>query len=182
MAMKVYMMIADEDNAARLYEAARNTFALPPLIAFDNEGMMDEFHRQWDPTGVYQGPDILHPVFNGLVTLIMTESKGRLIQLDWANQYTPAGISGKILKRVCIVFQTSSTRAAGEIIAHLREFAGEARIITDEGVFGVNDYPGPVHPDLGMSAWDYDWVVEHPKFLGIADPEVVEWSQRHPRS
>lgn len=58
-----------------------------------------------------------------------------------------------------------SLAAAGQVIYHLWQCPGDhlaTVVFTDGEVVDVDEYPGPVAPDLGRARWDGQYRLQHP--------------------
>jgi len=157
---KVYSgSISRSPEARALYEAAEKVFLIPPFndiveaVVNDNVAPMKEFLQ-----GVYEslkndpftGPTVYQDVMNDGTVYIITDG-GRKITV------TPESI--------IIDFSRDgdeSTIAAGEVIGHIwasdpgdRHHGIMAR--TSDGDVDIDDYNGPVHPQLGRTVYDSDF-------------------------
>jgi hypothetical protein len=156
---KVYSgSISRSPEARALYEAAEKVFLIPPFndiveaVVNDNVAPMKEFLQ-----GVYEslkndpftGPTVTRDIVDG--TIYITTDGGRKIII------TPQSI--------CIDFMRDgegSTIAAGEVIGHIWANDPGDRlqgimVRTSDGDVDIDDYNGPVHPQLGRTVYDSDF-------------------------
>ena len=161
--MKVYQIevsgdISRSPEAKALYQAAEKVFLIPPFdtvveaVINDNLAPMKEFlldvYKQLE-NDPFTGPTVTRDIVDG--TIYITTDGGRNIIV------TP--------EHILIDFRRDgdgSTIAAGEVIGHIwandpgdRLHGIMAR--TSDGNVDINDYNGPVHPQLGRTVYNSDF-------------------------
>jgi len=155
---KAYNGIHKDQEARALYEAAEKVFWIPPLddiveaVVNDNfapvkESLLDIYKQLEDSP--FTGPTVTRDIIDGTVYIIT--DGGRNITI------TPESI--------CIDFMRDgegSTIAAGEVIGHIWANDPGDRLHgivakTSDGNVDINDYNGPVHPQLGRAVYDSDF-------------------------
>ena len=164
MKMKVYQIevsgdISRSPEARALYDAAGKVFWIPPFdtvieAVIDGDfAPMKEFLQ-----GVYEslkndpftGPTVYKDIMDDTTIYIVTDGGRKII-------ITPQSI--------CIDFMRGgegSTIAAGEIIGHIWANDPGDRlqgimVRTSDGDVDIDDYNGPVHPQLGRTVYDSDF-------------------------
>ncbi len=155
---KAYNGIHKDQEARALYEAAEKVFWIPPLddiveaVVNDNfapvkESLLDIYKQLEDSP--FTGPTVTRDIVDG--TIYITTDGGRKIIV------TPESI--------CIDFMRDgegSTIATGEVIGHIWANDPGDRLHgivakTSDGNVDINDYNGPVHPQLGRAVYDSDF-------------------------
>ena len=156
---KVYSGDISRSTETRaLYEAAEKVFWIPPFdtiieaVINDNSAPMKEFlldvYKQLEDSP-FTGPTVTRDIMGGIIYI--TTDGGRSIIV------TPESI--------CIDFRRDgdgSTIAAGEVIGHIWANDPGDRLHgivakTSDGNVDINDYNGPVHPQLGRAVYDSDF-------------------------
>ena len=158
--MKVYQIevsgdISRSPEAKALYQAAEKVFWIPPFdtvieAVIDGDfAPMKEFllgvYKQLEDSP-FSGPAATHDIVDG--TIYITTDGGRNIIV------TPESIVVDFRRN-----GNGSTIAAGEVIGHI--WASDPGDLlhgivakTSDGNVDINDYNGPVHPQLGRTVHD----------------------------
>ncbi len=157
---KVYSgSIARSPEAKALYEAAGKVFWIPPFdtvieAVIDGDfSPMKEFlqgvYKQLEDSP-FMGPAVYQDVMNDGTVYIITDG-GRKITV------TPESVTIDFMRN-----GEGSTIAAGEVIAHIwasdpGDRVNGIMVRCSDGYIDVNDYDGPVHPQLGRTCYDAEF-------------------------
>jgi hypothetical protein len=125
------------EGGARLYEAAQTVWSLPPMEAFFDASLMEQFFAQWKREDVFWGPTVLeqHPasIKDEMIAkrvVILTATSSRQVTLEWRWRFNELELS-----KVKIDFgNEGSNLAAGKVLtAMLRQQACPAEVQTVSG-------------------------------------------------